>query len=69
MPVFFGFNTARGNMKAFCVGGVLQSEDTRVETANVNGFSSTTQVDGRVGLKMQNHSLAHDGRGTHYKLG
>jgi hypothetical protein len=51
-------------MKAFRVGGVLQNEDTRVETANVNGFSSTTQVDGRVGLKMQNHSRAHNGLQT-----
>ena len=37
-------------MKAFCIGGVLENEDTRVETANVNGFSSS-QVDGRIRLK------------------
>jgi hypothetical protein len=35
---FLGSTTARGNMKAFCIGGVLYNEDTRVETANVNGF-------------------------------
>ncbi len=23
LPMFFGFNTARGNVKAFCIGGVL----------------------------------------------
>ena len=38
-------------MKAFCIGGVLENEDTRVETANVNGFSSNSQVDGRIRLK------------------
>ena len=27
-----------GIWKAFCIGGVLYNEDTRVETANVNGF-------------------------------
>jgi hypothetical protein len=32
-----------------------------VETANVNWFSSTTQVDGRVVLKRQSYLLAHTG--------
>jgi hypothetical protein len=44
-----------------------------VETANVNGFSSTTQMDGRVTLKRQSHlptkplGRTHNGWGETWK--
>jgi hypothetical protein len=40
-----------------------------VETANVNGFSSTTQVDGRVTLKRQSHLPNYTHKRTHNSWG
>ncbi len=56
LPMSFWVQHSKGEYESVLHWGSTLDEDTRVETANVNCFSSTTQVDGRVCFQEWNHS-------------